>query len=87
VQQAISDEPDLGQTVGPLENGSTWSAPQIFYGFSSTGAPTRERLVAALAADETGIAGYMAPITQALVQYNQEIQQIQQEIDSSGGVQ
>lgn len=85
VQQALADEPSLGQVVQPLESGSTWTAPGIFEGFGYGGVnPTRERLVAALAADETGIAGYMAPITAPLEQYNQEVQQILQIVRSGG---
>jgi hypothetical protein len=68
VAQALSDEPSLGQVVQPLENGSTWAAPRP-YGFGGGFInPARERLVAALATDETGIAGYMAPITAPLEQ-------------------
>ncbi|UTV80989.1 hypothetical protein MQE22_13415 [Acidithiobacillus sp. YTS05] len=84
VQQAISDEPSLAQVAQPMENGSTWSAPSP-YGFGGgTANPVREDLVAALATDETGIAGYMAPITAPLEQYDQEVQQIMQIIRSGG---
>lgn len=84
--QAIADEPDLAQMVQPLENGSTWTAPAILYGFSGfAGNQKRQQLVAALASDETGIAGYMAPITQSLLQYNQEVQVIQKEIAAAQG--
>jgi len=83
VQQALVDEPSLGQVVQPLESGSTWTAPAIFYGFGGVAIhPARERLVAALAADETGIAGYMAPISGPLSQYNGEVQRILQEVAS-----
>ncbi|MDA8153390.1 MAG: hypothetical protein M0003_11925, partial [Acidithiobacillus sp.] len=85
VQQALADEPSLGQVVQPLESGSTWTAPGIFAGFGDGGVNlTRERLVAALATDETGIAGYMAPITAPLEQYDQEVQQIMQIIQANG---
>jgi len=83
VQQALVDEPSLGQVVQPLESGSTWTAPAIFYGFGGVAInPARERLVAALAADETGIAGYMAPISGPLSQYNGEVQRILQKVAS-----
>jgi len=83
--QAIQDEPDLAQSVQPLESGSTWTAPSILYGFLASETQKRQQLVTAVATDETGIAGYMAPITQALLQYNQEVQQIQKEIEASQG--
>ena len=83
VQQALVDEPSLGQVVQPLESGSTWTAPALFSGFGGVGPnPVRERLVAALAADETGIAGYMAPISGPLSQYNGEVQRILKEVAS-----
>ncbi|OFC39702.1 hypothetical protein BAE30_16880 [Acidithiobacillus caldus] len=83
MQQALVDEPSLGQVVQPLESGSTWTAPALFSGFGGVGLnPVRERLVAALAADETGIAGYMAPISGPLSQYNGEVQRILQEVAS-----
>jgi hypothetical protein len=84
VAQALSDDPSLGQVVQPLENGSTWAAPSP-YGFGGgLFNPARERLVAALATDETGIAGYMAPITAPLEQYDQEVQQVMRIIQANG---
>lgn len=81
--QAVADEPDLAQLLQPLERGSTWSAPGILtLGLGGIN-PVREQLVAALAADETGIAGYMAPITAPLQQYNQEVQQIEAQVSQN----
>lgn len=88
-QQAVQDEPALGQEVQPLENGSTWTVPGPFGagGAIGLGIPTnstRQQLVSALATDENGIAGYMEPISASLAQYNQDVQQIQQEIATAG---
>ncbi|MHB1678782.1 MAG: hypothetical protein ACYCSS_14845 [Sulfuriferula sp.] len=80
VQQAVIDEPDLAQEVQPLENGSTWTAPGI-HGMGNNA--IREQLVSALASDETSIAGYMAPITAPLEQYDQDVQQIMSEVNSN----
>ena len=83
-QQAVVDEPDLARQVQPMESGSTWTAPGL-YGLGYEGAsPAREQLVSALAADETGIAGYMAPITAPLEQYDQEVQQILRMVQANG---
>ena len=87
VQQAVIDEPDLAQVVQPLENGSTWTAPNLYgRGFEQYASirPVREQLISALASDETGIAGYMAPITAPLEQYDQKVQQIMQLIQANG---
>jgi len=85
VQQALVDEPSLGQVVHPLESGSTWFLPSAFQGIGGYQAfnPVRSQLVSALATDETGIAGYMAPINAPLEQYNQDVQRIMEMINAN----
>ncbi|QER46004.1 hypothetical protein [Acidithiobacillus caldus] len=85
-QQAVVDEPDLATQLQPIENGSTYSLPDYGSGGPLTGAAvgnytTRVQLVSALAANMQPIAGYMQPIDSPLALYNQQVQQIMEEVN------
>lgn len=79
-QQAVADAPDLASPLQPLEGGSTYTLPEGMFGADYA---LRMSLVSALASDIQPLAGYMDPINQPLALYQQQVQQIMNEVNSN----
>jgi len=85
-QQAVADAPDLASALQPLESGSSYTIPGSLAGGSHLPHQhdhdqTRMNLVQALASDMQPLAGYMAPIAAPLSLYQQQVQQIMNEVN------
>lgn len=83
VQQMLTDSPSMASSVQSIEGGSSYTLPGggFMIGGLNPAYSARMRLVSALAADMTPLAGYMQPIASPLTLYNQQVQQIMSEVD------
>lgn len=84
VQQMLTDSPSMATAVQPVEGGSSYTLPGggFMMGGLNPAYAARMRLVSALAADMSPLAGYMQPIVSPLTLYNQQVQQIISEVQS-----
>lgn len=80
-QQAVTDEPELAGQLQPIENGSSYTLPGGFGG--GVNYMLRMQLVSALAANMAPLSGYMQPIDSPLALYEQQVQQIMNEVNSN----
>lgn len=78
VQQAVVDAPDIASALQPIEEGSVYTLPGGMFGRADYS--VRMSLVSALASDMQPLAGYMQPISAPLAQYQQQVQQIMNEV-------
>lgn len=88
VNQMLADAPSMAVAVQPVEGGSSFTLPGAplpgggyLIGAMNPEYAARMQLVAALAADMQPLANYMAPISQPLSLYQQQVVQIMNEVN------
>ncbi len=86
VSQMLADAPSMAVAVQPVEGGSSYTLSGGYLpGSLNPEYALRMNLVSALAADMGPLSGTMAPISSPLSLYQQQVQQIMQEVNYGGG--